>query len=421
VSRATPPRHLADLSPAERDAWLVESGLPRMRGRQLAQHYFSHLSDDPAQMSDLPAGQRQDLVDRFLPRLATPVAHQSCDQGATVKTLFRLFDGARIETVVMAYPDRVTVCVSSQAGCAIGCPFCATGHLGLLRNLSAAEMVEQVRQAAALAQSGDLHPFYAEARSRDKRDGQTPNGSETEVLQTRSAADHADYAEAQSRGKRAGQPATGSETEVPQTQPRRLSNVVFLGMGEPLANYKALATALRAITAEPNAGFGISARKVTVSTCGLVNGIGRLAEEGLPVRLALSLHAPDDETRDRLVPINRRHPVRQVLAAAHDYFLATGRRVSIEYALIGGINDQQWRARLLAERISHYGTGWAHVNPIPLNPVAGSVWKASRPQDQTAFVQVLAGAGLAVTLRDTRGREIDGACGQLAAKEKEMV
>jgi 23S rRNA (adenine2503-C2)-methyltransferase len=325
-----------------------------MRAAQLATHYFGHLTADPAAMTDLPAGTRAELAATFLPPLLTPVAQQVADGGRTVKTLFHLHDGIAIETVTMAYPDRVTVCVSAQAGCGMGCPFCATGQLGLQRNLSAGEIVEQVRQAAALARDRDLG---------------------------------------------------------------RLSNVVFMGMGEPLANYSAVARSLRAISEAPPAGLGISARNLTVSTCGLVNGIGRLAAEGLPVRLAVSLHAPDDELRDRLVPVNRRWPISQVLRAAHGYFAASGRRVSVEYALIRDINDQQWRASLLAERLTHYGTGWVHVNPIPLNPVAGSVWTASRPEAENAFVETLRRAGLTVTLRDTRGREIDGACGQLAAKE----
>ncbi|MDR2373789.1 MAG: 23S rRNA (adenine(2503)-C(2))-methyltransferase RlmN [Bifidobacteriaceae bacterium] len=358
--RATkPPRHLADLTPDERDAWAGELGLARMRVRQVARHYFARLERRAEAMTDLPKGGRGELVAGLLPELLTRAGRRTADGGATVKTVYRLFDGAPVETVLMGYPGRATVCVSSQAGCGMACPFCATGKLGLRRNLSAGEIAEQVRLAAAEVAAGSLGPGSA----------------------------------------------------------RRLSNVVFMGMGEPLANYRAVVTAVRAIVAAPPAGFGISARGLTISTCGLIPGMERLAGEGLPLRLAVSLHAPDDEARDRLVPINRRYGVEPTVAAAHRYFQATGRRVSIEYALIRDINDQGWRASALARLLGRHGTGWAHVNPIPLNPVAGSIWTASRPAAQAEFVRRLEDAGLTVTLRDTRGQDIEGACGQLAAKE----
>jgi 23S rRNA (adenine2503-C2)-methyltransferase len=334
-------------------------GLPRMRVRQISRHYFARLERAGSAMTDLPASGREELVAGMLPELLTRVGQRRTDSGATVKTLYRLFDGVGVETVLMGYPGRATVCVSSQAGCGMACPFCATGGLGLTRNLSAGEIVEQVRLAAVAAAAGELGPGV----------------------------------------------------------PPRLSNVVFMGMGEPLANYKAVMTAVRAISSAPPAGFGISARNLTISTCGLVPGIDRLAGEGLSLRLAVSLHAPDDELRDSLVPVNRRYGIGEVLDAAHRYFETTGRRVSVEYALIRDVNDQAWRASLLARRLRRYGTGWVHVNPIPLNPVEGSVWTASRPEDQTEFCRRLENAGLTVTLRDTRGQEIDGACGQLAAKE----
>jgi 23S rRNA (adenine2503-C2)-methyltransferase len=330
-----------------------------MRLAQTARHYFTHLSRSAADMTDLPAAERQRLTEKLLPDLVRPVTEQLADSGQTIKTLYRLHDATAVETVLMTYPGRATLCLSSQVGCAMGCPFCATGRLGLKRNLSAAEMVDQVRQAAAAVRQGVFGT-----------DG-----------------------------------------------PDRLSNVVFMGMGEPLANYRATVRAVRAIGRPPGSGFGISLRHLTISTCGLVPAIERLAGEGLPVRLALSLHAPDDALRDQLVPVNRRFGVARTLAAAYQYYQATGRRVSIEYALMRDINDQAWRASLLAERLCQYGTGWVHLNPIPLNPVAGSVWTASRPKMQDRFVHRLEVSGLAVTLRETRGQEIDGACGQLAAKE----
>ena len=239
-------------------------------------------------MTDLPAAERGALVDQVMPPLLTPVRSLSCDDGATVKNVVRLFDGAVVESVLMRYPDRVTMCVSSQAGCGMNCPFCATGQAGLTRNLSTAEIVEQVVAGARLLDSGGV--------------------------------------------------AGGAG---------RVSNVVFMGMGEPLANYRAVLDAVRRLTEPSPAGLGISARSVTVSTVGLVPAMERLTDEGIPVTLAVSLHAPDDELRDTLVPLNTRWPVEKVLDAAWAYAETTGRRVSIEYALIRDINDQPWRGHLL--------------------------------------------------------------------------
>jgi 23S rRNA (adenine2503-C2)-methyltransferase len=198
--------------------------------------------------------------------------------------------------------------------------------------------------------------------------------------------------------------------------PGRVSNIVFMGMGEPLANYKAVMGAVRRITDPVPEGLGISARGVTVSTVGLVPAIEKLSDEGLPVTLAVSLHAPDDELRDTLVPVNTRWKVAEVLDAAWMYAAKTKRRVSIEYAMIKDINDHEWRADLLGRLLKGK---LVHVNLIPLNPTPGSKWTASRPEDERAFVRRLESHGVAVTVRDTRGREIDGACGQLAAATPE--
>ena len=189
-------------------------------------------------------------------------------------------------------------------------------------------------------------------------------------------------------------------------------------MGEPMSNYRNVLSAIRQISALPDEGFGISARNITVSTVGIVPGIRKLAAEHIPVRLAVSLHAPDDKLRDELVPMNKHFNISQVLNAAHDYYLSSGRRVSIEYALMKNINDSAKQAKLLAKRLNHYGDDWVHVNPIPLNPVEGSKWTASKPEDEQAFIDILHRAGIAATMRDTRGSDIDGACGQLAAKNK---
>jgi 23S rRNA (adenine2503-C2)-methyltransferase len=351
--RPRPPRHLADLDAAGRRAAVAELGLPGFRADQLSRHYFARLTDDPDQMTDLPAGLRAELAAALLPRLLTAQRELACDQGMTRKTLWRAFDGSYIESVLMRYTGRVTMCVSSQAGCGMACPFCATGQAGLTRNLSTGEIVAQVVAGAAAMARGDV-----------------PGG------------------------------------------PGRVSNIVFMGMGEPLANYASVLGAVRRITDPAPDGLGISQRSVTVSTVGLVPAIERLTAERLSVRLAVSLHAPDDELRDELVPVNRRWNVARVLDAAWAYADATGRRVSIEYAMIRDVNDQAWRAEALADLLSGR---LAHVNLIPLNPTPGSRWTASDPEVAREFTDRIAARGVPVTVRDTRGTEIDGACGQLAA------
>jgi 23S rRNA (adenine2503-C2)-methyltransferase len=356
VQRKKAPKHLADFAPADRKAFAKELGFEPFRASQVANHYFSHLSDNPEEWTDIPAAERQAIADTLIPKMTQLVTTRTTDNGMTRKDLWKLHDGVLVESVLMRYTDRVTVCISSQAGCGMNCPFCATGQAGLTRNLSAAEITDQIVSAARACANGEL-----------------PGG------------------------------------------PTRLSNIVFMGMGEPLANYNAVVRTLRNIT-DPNPdGLGISARSVTVSTVGLVNGIEKLTEEGISCTLAVSLHTPDDELRDTLVPINNRYNVREVLAAADAYEKKTGRRYSIEYALIRDINDQSWRSDLLGRLLKNRN---AHVNLIPLNPTPGSKWTASRREDEAEFVRILESYGVPVTVRDTRGREIDGACGQLAAAEK---
>ena len=264
-------------------------------------------------MTDLPAAQREELVAALLPELMTPLRTLEADRGTTRKTLWRLFDGALVESVLMRYPGRVTMCVSSQAGCGMACPFCATGQGGLQRNMSTAEIVEQVVAGAR-------------ALARDEVAG----------------------------------------------GPGRVSNVVFMGMGEPMANYKAVLGAVRRLTDPAPDGLGMSARGITVSTVGLVPRMRQLADEGIPVTLALSLHAPDDELRNELVPINTRFSVAETVEAAWNYADKTKRRVSIEYAMMRGINDQAWRADLLGRRahvVRRLGLG--PRQPDPAQPDAG--------------------------------------------------
>ncbi|WP_243075398.1 23S rRNA (adenine(2503)-C(2))-methyltransferase RlmN [Microbacterium sp. SS28] len=361
--RGKPPVHLADLTHDERIAKLVELGFPGFRAKQLEKHYFTHYTHDPALMTDLPAAGREELVHGMLPPLLTEVRRLQTDKGDTIKFLWKLHDGALVESVLMRYPGRITLCVSSQAGCGMNCPFCATGQAGLTRNMSAAEIIEQVVRANRLIREGGLGP-----------------------------AEHPD---------------------------ERVTNIVFMGMGEPLANYARLMQAVRVMTDKKH-GLGMSARGVTVSTVGLVPAIRKLADEDIPVTFALSLHAPDDELRDELIPVNSRWKVDEALDAARLYFEKTGRRVSIEYALIKDMNDHPWRADLLADKLNARGRGWVHVNPIPLNPTPGSIWTSSTKAAQNEFVRRLNDAGIPTTLRDTRGKEIDGACGQLVATEDDQ-
>lgn len=350
--RGKPPRHLADLDAAGRVDAVAELGLPAFRAKQLANQYYARLIADPHQMTDLPAAVRDAVAANMFPVLLTALREVTCDAGQTRKTLWRAGDGATVESVLMRYPQRNTVCISSQAGCGMACPFCATGQGGLTRNLSTAEILEQVR-AAAVALRDDFGD--------------------------------------------------------------RLSNVVFMGMGEPLANSSRVVAAVRRITEPPPSGFGISARSVTVSTVGLAPAIRKLADERLGVTLAVSLHTPDDELRDTLVPVNNRWKVSEVLEAARYYADVTGRRVSIEYALIRDVNDQPWRADLLGKLLHRTLGALVHVNLIPLNPTPGSEWDASPKPVEREFVRRVRGQGVSCTVRDTRGREIAAACGQLAA------
>src|SRR5690242_5820038 len=344
--RAFPPRHLADLDPAERRAAVEALGDKPFRAEQLSRHYFAGREE----WTDLGPVVTERLAP-LVPRLWERVRDVSCDKGATIKTLWRGHDRTLVESVTMRYRDRTTVCISSQAGCGMACPFCATGQGGLTRNLSTAEIVDQVVRA---------------------------NADEL------------------ARGERG------------------VSNVVFMGMGEPLANYARVVAALRRLTDPAPHGLGMPQRNIVVSTVGLVPAIRKLAEEKLQVTLALSLHAPDDELRNTLVPVNTRWPVREVLEAAFGYVRTTGRRLSIEYALIRDVNDQPWRADMLAKKLKGK---LVHVNLIPLNPTPGSEWDASSKEAEREFVKRLRDGGVNATVRDTRGREIAGACGQLAAQE----
>jgi len=327
-----------DLSPPQLAALLADE--PAFRAGQVWDGLHRRALR-PAEMTDLPEGLRARLAESLPPALAE-VGERVSDGGDTVKWLFALDGGARVETVLMAYPDRVTVCVSTQAGCAMACQFCATGQAGFTRHLSTGEILEQVVAA------------------------------------------------------------------VRRARPRRLSHVVFMGMGEPLANYDRTWGAVERLHGD----FGLSARHLTVSTVGVVPGIRRLAAEALPVNLAVSLHAANDVLRDELVPLNRRYPLAALAEACADYLAATGRRLSFEWALIDGVNDRPADAVELAGYARRLR---AHVNLIALNPTPGYPVRGTPTAGVRSFRQRLVALGVNATVRATRGADIDAACGQLAA------
>lgn len=329
---------------ARDDLAALLDGQPRYRLDQVWSGLYEQLAR-PEELTNLPVALRGELA-VALPLALEVVTESTSDGGETVKWLWALHDGTRVETVLMHYDERSTVCVSSQAGCAMGCGFCATGQAGFDRQLTTGEIVEQVVRAAR--------------RARD--DG------------------------------------------------RRLSNVVFMGMGEPLANYDATWAAVERFHAD----LGLSARHLTVSTVGIVPGIRRLATEALPVNLAVSLHAADDALRDELVPINRRYPLSMLMDACAGYLQAKGRRLSFEWALIDGVNDRDRDADLLVERARSLPLP-AHVNLIPLNPTPGYAVLGSPMRRVRAFRDRLRAGGVNATIRQTRGTEIDAACGQLRA------
>ena len=364
-------RSLYDLDPGQLEALVAEAGEPPYRARQLAHWLDRRRQPDPRAMTNLPRSLRARLSERFAQAGLTLDQHQAGDDGWTHKFLFRLPGGDAVESVLMLYPPagtrpeddweggprgRATVCISSQAGCAMGCTFCATGQFGFTRHLSAGEIVEQVARVSTMLP--ELRPGPG-------------------------APDH-------------------------------LTNVVFMGMGEPFANQDATWGAAYRL----HQGFGLSARAITISTVGLVPGIRRAAAEPLPVNLAVSIHAADDATRDRLVPVNRTWPIAELLEAVGDYVAATRRRVSFEYALMGGVNDNLEQAgrlgRLLAQlRVPGSGGHAAHVNLIPYNPTPGTGFAPPSRSAVRRFRDAVAAAGVPVSVRANRGVGIDAACGQL--------
>ena len=343
------PSGLYDLTLPELEHRVSDCGFPAYRARQIWGWAYRQLASDYGKMTNIPPPLRAALTSELPIALLDPVRTLTADDGETIKALYRTGDGQLLETVLMLYPERATVCVSCQVGCAVGCAFCATGLMGLARNLSAGEMVAQVVNAAR---------------------------------------------QARQRG-------------------RTLTNIVMMGMGEPLQNYAETMKFIRII--HDPAGLDVGARRITVSTSGIVPKIDALADEPLQLNLAVSLHAPDDELRSRLVPINRRYPIAVLMDAVDRHVDRTGRRVSFEYALMRGINDSDETARQLAALLRGR---LCHVNLIPLNPVDVLPYERPTPEGIERFAGILREAGIPTTVRYSRGLDIDAACGQLRIKEE---
>lgn len=364
-------RHnLYNLTLAEIEQLVKGWGQPAYRARQIYRQIYTNLVAELAEMTDLPLALRERLAAETRMGTLELARLQTADEGMTRKALFRLTDGSVVESVLMVYPDRATVCVSTQAGCAMGCVFCATGRMGLLRNLSPGEIVEQVLWAAR-----ELRVKSAELRV-----------TEGDLV-----------------------PSSEIRNSKLKTQNSQLTNVVFMGMGEPFANYDRWWRAVERLH-DPK-GFNMGARSLTVSTVGLVPGILRLAEEPLPINLAISLHAPHDELRSEMMPINRRYPIAALMEATGTYIAKTNRRVSFEYVLLQGKNDEPEQAAALAALLRGM---LCHVNLIPWNPVPGTPLGRSERARVLRFQQALQEAGVACTVRVERGVAIAAACGQLA-------
>lgn len=353
-TETTERRSLLEMDLAQLGDWMQELNQPRFRARQIWEWIYKRYVHDFEAMTNLPKALRARLTDIATVSPLRPIAQTVSHNRDTLKTLFQLPDGQTIEAVLMLYDQRRTLCISSQAGCAMGCVFCATAQGGLARNLTAGEIVAQVLYFARYLADPSLPP----------------------------------------------------DTDV--ERPTHVTNIVLMGMGEPLHNYNNVWNALRRLT-DPEA-FGLGARHITLSTVGLVPMIDRMAEEGLQVGLAVSLHAPNDVLRTRLTPINKAYPVDELLAAVRRYVAKTNRRVTFEYALMAGVNDSPELAQEMAQKLQGI---LCHVNLIPLNPVPDSPFQPTGDEETERFARILRNAGIPTTIRLRRGIEINAGCGQL--------
>jgi 23S rRNA (adenine2503-C2)-methyltransferase len=347
--------------PTTFDANLTDWGWPRFRGRQVRQWTFGRLVADPAEMSDLSKGDRQTLGERVDFAAATMLRRQDSADG-TLKVLLGWPDGATAETVMIPDGDRRTACVSSQVGCPVGCKFCASGLNGVKGNLTAGQIVEQI--------------FWLNKMLSENRDGD----------------------------------GFGSSLMSP-----RITNVVFMGMGEPMANYAAVMAAIR-IMHHPEC-FNLGARRITISTVGVPPKMRELAEEELPINLAISLHAPNEALRKQLIPWAEHFALEEILDAARYYFDRTGREITLEYILLAGVNDRPEHARELAKVCR---TMRSNVNLIRYNEVQGLPYGRPRSDDVVRFQEILRSACVNAHVRKSRGRDIDAACGQLRRKEERL-
>ncbi|MBA0909193.1 MAG: 23S rRNA (adenine(2503)-C(2))-methyltransferase RlmN [Nitrosarchaeum sp.] len=344
-------KDLYRLMPEEMEKMVVDIGQQRYRADQILYPLYYKFPKDISELRQLPSAIRDKLVlEGFMIGSATEIHRVVSDDGDTTKLLLNLVDGTPVETVLIQYPStkinghpRSTICVSTQVGCAMGCVFCATGQMGFMRNLKAEEIIAQVIHFADLLAKRNQH----------------------------------------------------------------ITNLVFMGMGEPLANYDETIRAVRLLTHQR--GFGIGQRNITISTIGIISGIDRLADEDLQIGLAISLHAPNDKLRQKLVPTAKPNSVNDLIAAGKRYFMKTGRRVTFEYALIEGVNDSLEIARELALLLKGNGS---HVNLIPINPTAGNFQRPNR-KNVIEFEKILYNAGVNCTVRVEKGSEISAACGQL--------
>lgn len=352
------PQELTDfvnaLAPRQKRANGKAAGVPTYRIRQIQEWIYKKCARSFEEMTNLPQALRDRLAATATLTPLQPVTQRVSKAGDTQKVLFQMPDGETVEAVLMLYDRRRTLCISSQAGCAMGCTFCATAQGGLRRNLTAGEIVAQVL-------------FFA----RYLRDA-------------------------------------GEGPKMRVKRPTTVTNIVLMGMGEPMHNYDNVWTAIRRLTAVD--GFGLGARHITLSTVGLIPMIDRMADEGLQVNLAVSLHAPNNPLRSKLVPLSRRYPVDDLLASVRRYIAKTNRRVTFEYALMRGRNDSPFLAEDLADKLKGI---LCHVNLIPLNPIPDSPFQPTSDQDTQRFAEILRAGGISTTVRIRRGIEIEAGCGQL--------
>ena len=351
--RGKPPLHFADMTEDERIAKAKDLGLPKFRVKQLANHYYGHFDVAAEEFSDFPAAKRAEAAEAFFPTLITEVTRQVADEGTTIKTLWRLFDGSLIESVLMRYPTRTTLCISSQVGCGMGCPFCATGQLGLTRNMSAGEILEQVRVAAKAMHDGEVAGGLG-----------------------------------------------------------RLSNIVFMGMGEPLDNTDEVLRALEIITAEW--GFGWSPTRITLSTAGVVPELRRFLD-ATKVHLAVSLHNPFHEERMEIMPVERAWPIAEVAAILREYDFTHQRRVSFEYIVMSGLNDSPRHIRELTRLLNGIK---CRINLIRFHRIPDSPYFSPGDEAMVRFRDALTARGIQTTIRASRGEDIQAACGLLSTRLK---